>query len=520
MPVKLAYRLLSVGANASAGSWWGGRSGAPSRVRVGPGTILLVCAILGVPTVFGSVTTLAGVTYLTGLGLIVVSLWSGALRCSGSARTGWKFIAMAASCWFVGDLLQRLLESLDYPLDTAGPPDLLWLGSYPLIVAGVRSMFRGRQLDSGVRREVQLDVLVVTVAGALAAWKLMIAPEIAGGTLTVDVALAVLYPLGDVALLATALTLLIAPGRRSVAGLLLIACLGLTLLIDAAFAAVPRFAPSFDIGALDGVLLVVNGLLAAAALHSSAGDVAMPSTDSVANAHMHRWRVLLLGAALVAVSVASAFPGSRSSTLDRVLMLSAVIATSLAIVARFYGVVRKREDAEQRLVHQAQHDHLTGLANRSLLLDRLRRVLGAVDDELPAEPVLLYLDLDGFKAVNDAWGHAAGDHVLNTIGARLCAVTRAGDTVSRIGGDEFVVLCADVPTAAIDALGDKICSEVARPIELPNGEVVSVGVSVGIVRVLAEIDADLRVLDAERLLDAADSAMYDAKLGGGGVRTI
>ena len=201
-------------------------------------------------------------------------------------------------------------------------------------------------------------------------------------------------------------------------------------------------------------------------------------------------------------------------------MLSAVIATSLAIVARFYGVVRKREDAEQRLVHQAQHDHLTGLANRSLLLDRLRRVLGAVDDELPAEPVLLYLDLDGFKAVNDAWGHAAGDHVLNTIGARLCAVTRAGDTVSRIGGDEFVVLCADVPTAAIDALGDKICSEVARPIELPNGEVVSVGVSVGIVRVLAEIDADLRVLDAERLLDAADSAMYDAKLGGGGVRTI
>jgi len=482
--------------------------------------LVLVCAILGLPTVFGSETTFAGVTYLTGLGLIVVGLWWGAKRCSGSARTGWQFIALAATCWFVGDLLQRLLEALDYPRDTAGPPDVLWLGSYPLIVAGVVAMFRGRRLDAGVRREVRLDVLVVTVAGALAAWKLMIAPELSGGTLTFNAALAVLYPLGDVALLATALTLLIAPGRRSVAGVLLIACLGSTLLIDAAFAALPRFAPSFDAGALDGVLLVINGLLAAAALHPSAGDVALPSHVSVANAHMHRWRVLLLGAALVAVSIASALPGSRSSILDRVLMLSAVIATSVAIVARFYGVVRKREEAEQQLVHQAQHDHLTGLPNRSLLLDRLRRVLGAVEDELPAEPVLLYLDLDGFKAVNDAWGHAAGDHVLNTIGARLGAITRSGDTVSRIGGDEFVVLCADVPPAATDTLGDKICSEVARPIELPNGELVSVGVSVGIVRVMAGIDDDLRLLDAEKLLDAADSAMYDAKVGGGGVRSL
>ena len=481
---------------------------------------MFVCAILGVPTSLGLETTFAGATYLTGLGLIVVTLWWGALRCSGSsARTGWQFIALAATCWFVGDLVQRVLEAFGYPPDTAGPPDVLWLGSYPLIVAGVGAMFRGRQLDAGVRHEVRLDVLVVTVAGALAAWKLMIAPELTGGTLTLNAVLAVLYPLGDVAILATALTLLIAPGRRSVAGLLLIACLGSTLLIDAAFAALPQLAPSFDAGALDGLLLVVNGLLAAAVLHPSAGDVALPSSDSVAHAHMHRWRVLLLGAALVAVSVASAFPGTRSSTLDRVLMLSAVIATSLAIVARFYGVVRKREEAEQLLAHQAQYDHLTGLANRSLLLDRVRRLLGAIDDESPAEPVLLYLDLDGFKAVNDAWGHAAGDHVLNTIGTRLSAITRAGDTVSRIGGDEFVVLCADVPPAATEALGDKICSEVARPIELSNGEIVSVGVSVGIVRVTAGLD-DRRLLDAEKLLDAADSAMYDAKVGGGGVRTI
>lgn len=518
--MKLSRRLLSVGATASTGAWWGGRTDAPGRARLGTGTVLAVCAIFGLPTVFGSTGTFAGVSYLTGLGLIVVGLWFGALRCSGSARVGWQFIALAATCWFVGDLLQRVLEALDYPPDTAGPPDVLWLGSYPLIVAGVGAMFRGRQLDSGVRHEVRLDVLVVTVAGALAAWKLMIAPELSGGTLTFNAALAVLYPLGDVALLATALTLLIAPGRRSVAGLLLIVCLGSTLVVDAAFAALPQFAPSFDAGALDGLLLVVNGLLAAAALHPSAGDVALPSNDTVANAHMHRWRVLLLGAALVAVSIASALPGSRSSVLDRVLMLSAVIATSLAIVARFYGVVRKREEAEQLLAHQARYDHLTGLANRSLLLDRLRRLLGAAEVDVAAEPVLLYLDLDGFKAVNDAWGHAAGDHVLTTVGARLSAITRAGDTVSRIGGDEFVVLCADVGAEHTEALGEKICTEVARPIELPNGETVSVGVSVGIVRVAADLAEHQGVLDAERLLDEADAAMYDAKLGGGGVRTI
>jgi len=519
--VKLTHRLLSVGANASSETWWGGRVGSPGHARLGgTGAVLSLCAILGLPTVFGSTGTFAGVTYLTGLGLIVACLWMGSARCSGSARTGWQFIALAATCWFVGDLLQRVLEALDYPPDTAGPPDVLWLGSYPLIVAGVGAMFRGRQLDAGVRHEVRLDVLVVTVAGALAAWKLMIAPELSGGTLTLNAALAVLYPLGDVALLATALTLLIAPGRRSVAGLLLIVCLGSTLLIDAAFAALPKIAPSFDAGALDGLLLVVNGLLAAAVLHPSAGDVAMPSHDSVANAHMHRWRVLLLGAALVAVSIASAFPGSKSSILDRVLMLSAVLATSLAIVARFYGVVRKREEAEQLLAHQAQYDHLTGLANRSLLLKRLRRLLGTMGAEAPAEPLLLYLDLDGFKAVNDAWGHAAGDHVLTTVGARLSAITRAGDTVSRIGGDEFVVLCADVPAEHAEALGEKICTEVARPIELLNEETVSVGVSVGMLRVTPGLVAHHGQLDAEKLLDAADAAMYDAKVGGGGVRTI
>lgn len=498
-----------------------GRDGArPSRTwRVIGG-----CALLGLPTVIWPGSEGAAIAYLIGLSAIVAALAIAASRWRGPARLGWCLVAAAAACWLLGDLVQRLLVVFGGDEDAPGAPDVLWLSSYPLMVAGVGAMIHGRHLAADIRREVTLDVLVVTVAGALGAWKLMIAPGLDTGTLTLDVVLTVLYPLGDVALFATALTLLIAPGRPSTSGRLLVLCLGATLVIDALFTALPTLAPSFDVDRFDGVLLLVNGLLPAAALHESGARLAEAPRGDDAGAHMHRWRVVLLGGGLVTVSVAAVLPAANATSVDTAILLTAAAATSVTVVARFYGVVRKREAAEQRLAHQAHHDHLTGLANRALLLqrlaDQLHRGRREGDDEAP-DPLLMYLDLDGFKSINDRHGHAAGDHVLHTIGARLSELTRLGDTVARLGGDEFVVLCTGVPADSAGQLGQKLCRAVVEPIALPSGDVVTVGASVGITPVSGlptGPTAGDGVGDAEEVLRAADAAMYEAKHGGGGVR--
>ena len=475
------------------------------------------CAVLGAPTSLAPSSPVASYSYLAGSAIIVAGLWTGAARTTGLARTGWRFIAATASCWLVGDLLQRILEAVDYPTDTLGPPDVFWLASYPLMVAGVAAWIRGRGLERSTRREIRLDVTAATVAAGLGVWKLMILPGIEGGTASATVVVGVLYPLGDLAIFALALTLLMTPGKWGAPGRLLIGCLAATLVIDTLFS-LPGLASVMDPSRLDGALLLVNGLLAAAALHPAAGRLAEP-VSAGRTVHLHRWRVVLLGAALVTVTIAAALPTWQYGRADRAVLLGAAAIVSVTILARFHQVVREREAAEAQLVHQANHDQLTGLANRALLLDRLGSEVPS--DRPPSHHlVVLYVDLDGFKGVNDRFGHAAGDHVLRTVGARLRTMTRRGDTVARLGGDEFVVLCVGVPPEAAEALGRKLRDVVTAPIVLASGDLVAVGASVGVFAVGAGDDDRATVpVDVEHLLRSADAAMYEAKHDGGGVRT-
>ncbi len=102
--------------------------------------------------------------------------------------------------------------------------------------------------------------------------------------------------------------------------------------------------------------------------------------------------------------------------------------------------ITERKELERQLTHQAFHDSLTGLANRALFLDRVEHALRVREDRPGAEVAVIFIDLDGFKQVNDGLGHAAGDDVLEAVGLRLRQAVRSGDTVARLGGDEFVVL--------------------------------------------------------------------------------
>jgi diguanylate cyclase (GGDEF)-like protein/PAS domain S-box-containing protein len=162
-----------------------------------------------------------------------------------------------------------------------------------------------------------------------------------------------------------------------------------------------------------------------------------------------------------------------------------------------------RKQAEALLQHRASHDGLTGLPNRAALVERLERSI-AVTGTRPDGPLVLFLDLDGFKPVNDLFGHDAGDEVLRQIAHRMSRIVRPGDMVARLGGDEFVVVCDRLSELGAQALARRLEVTIAEPVELGDGVCASVQASIGTVtaRPLEPVEA---------VLKRADAAMYAAK---------
>jgi len=171
--------------------------------------------------------------------------------------------------------------------------------------------------------------------------------------------------------------------------------------------------------------------------------------------------------------------------------------------------VTERRSLERRLHHRAFHDGLTDLANRALFGQRMSEAVaqGGRQRRLVAA---LFVDLDGFKAVNDAYGHEAGDQVLVTVAERLRGCVRPGDTAARLGGDEFGLLVMDLTDAEVaEQAAERVLAALSEPILLGEREV-RIGASVGLAV------ADAAELDADTLLRNADLAMYVAKRHGKG----
>ena len=174
-----------------------------------------------------------------------------------------------------------------------------------------------------------------------------------------------------------------------------------------------------------------------------------------------------------------------------------------------YGIgqvqdVSERKRFEERLAHQALHDPLSGLPNRTLAVDRLTQAL-ARSRRSGSTVAVLFIDIDNFKVVNDSLGHQVGDGLLVEVAKRLQGVLRATDTVARFGGDEYVMICDELPSErAALRMTERVETALARPVEL-DGEEQVVTTSIGVAIASGPED------DAEGLIRDADAAMYRAK---------
>jgi diguanylate cyclase (GGDEF)-like protein/PAS domain S-box-containing protein len=178
--------------------------------------------------------------------------------------------------------------------------------------------------------------------------------------------------------------------------------------------------------------------------------------------------------------------------------------TVLRAVANILATAMERLRDEDQMRHDALHDPLTGLANRTLLYDRLHHALAQSERE-HGQTGVLFVDLDNFKQINDEHGHRVGDELLAALGDRLRAAVRPADTVARIGGDEFVVIYEHADEAGALALADRLETAISEPVTLGGVER----------RLSASIGIAIGHGEADELIRAADAAVYRAKAAGG-----
>jgi diguanylate cyclase (GGDEF)-like protein len=253
------------------------------------------------------------------------------------------------------------------------------------------------------------------------------------------------------------------------------------------------YSPIVDLCAIVGYLA-----LAAATLHPSSTEFAQP--DGWRRRRLRPVRLVHLGFVLALVPAIGSAPQLFGATPDSLLLSLGTLLVIPLVIMRIGLLMAERTADQDALRYQAHHDELTGLINR-------RRFFALLDEAVrrPGTGVaVLYCDLDRFKAVNDEYGHEAGDRVLRTFADRLRTALRADDIAARIGGDEFLVLCPGATPDDADALRRRIEDATAAPV-LWEGHEFRFGVTVGLTV------ADRPDLAADALISAADADMYHRK---------
>jgi diguanylate cyclase (GGDEF)-like protein len=291
-----------------------------------------------------------------------------------------------------------------------------------------------------------------------------------------------------------------------------------------------------NVGATIRELSPIDGLMRLKAAHLVTNYPVLTVATITEDAALADWRataeVMSLGAfgCAIAIAIAGFAFGRQWKHKARLADLQAELGRQEERAAAMRAAAEVAQATAREMTHSAEHDFLTGLPNRLLLSDRIGQAIAAAHRNKKAVAVL-FLDLDGFKHINDSLGHAIGDKLLQSIAKRLVDCVRASDTVSRQGGDEFVVLLAEVEQSEDAAIATRrIVQAVTGPHSIDEHELhvyaaVAAGRMLNAVAGSHLIDhRDLHVtasigvsvypedgLDAETLIKNADTAMYQAK---------
>ncbi len=473
------------------------------------GTLVLVVMALTPGTV------LRDLLYVVLSASVVVAIVVGVRAYRPVVALPWLVMAAAQVLWLVADALLYFLQ--DFLDDDRFPsyPDAFYLGGYVFMALALHLLVRARRRA----RELPalLDAATVTVGLGLLTWVYLAQPLLRGTSQsTAATVVSVSYVLADIVLIGALVRLLLSSRTGSTPLRLLM--LALLLLIGADFLSAAldnyNYALHPTVELMWPASYVVWG---AAALHPR-----MAALTEADDGGPQRSPWLRLGAMTTATLVAPGILVVQSlagrevdvwtvvvGSVAMFLLVMARMDLAMAEIARG-GVQRQLLQAE--LVHSAEHDPLTQLPNRATTVKLLSEAL--TNRAEGSTVAVLFLDLDGFKAVNDTYGHRAGDTVLCVVADRLRHVVREGDVATRLGGDEFVVLLPGVPSEGPAlAVAQRIITSISQPITVDDGHLVRVGASVGVA--LGHDDT----ATPDELLHQADLALYRAKTDGRG-RTV
>jgi diguanylate cyclase (GGDEF)-like protein len=437
----------------------------------------------------------------------VVAMLVGTRRHRPQERATWVLFAAGRLSFVTADVIFYVYDDILHVERFPSVADAFYLACYPLLVAGLVLLIRRR--SPGHDRAALLDAATMATGVALLAWVFLIVPYVRDPTLTLPArVVSVAYPLADVLLLGVVVRLAVGAGARPVAYRLMAGSVLALLLVDAAYAWLNLTSGYHTGSPIDVGWMAFYALWGAAALHPSMTRLAAPAPLPPPTLGRGRL-VLLAGAALMAPAVL-AVEAIRGQPIDVPVLVAGSAVLFLLVLARVQTLVTLLADALATVEHQARHDGLTGLANRALFRDRVDLAL-ARTRHAPGQVAVLFVDLDGFKTVNDSLGHAAGDELLVEAAGRLAGCVRPGDTAARLGGDEFAVVLDGVPEPAVATqVAHRVLAALDEPFDLGAASV-TCGASLGIAATSGPLD------QADTLLHNADRAMYAAKRIGKGL---
>jgi diguanylate cyclase (GGDEF)-like protein len=434
----------------------------------------------------------------------VAACFIGPRKFGAEPRAAWLAIGSTSLLFLVGAVVRAATSGANPIADAATLP------GYVLLFVFFVMLLRARQ---SVERHAVLDGLIVCLAGGLISALLLAEPAlaIAGRPAYLSV-IAGIYPLLDVILLLLVVNITFTASTFPVS---LVTLLGATvgmLVGDLAYAIIGAVGKTYESPLFDLPFAVSFALLGVTALHPSVVELSRAGRRPV---QAWSWqRILLLTPAMATPFLLLATIGGRSAVDRWIIAATGGLMVGLLLL-RAVSAVQAQVAAQLHSQYQAMHDPLTGLPNRRMINAEIERLVALVSPGADERVWVYLLDLDGFKWVNESWGHDTGDQLVLDVAARLRGVVPPGVMVSRVGGDEFLLAYLGEKTGAL-RLVDEIRGCFTRPLAVRDTELV-LSASIGIAHADGAGDAGVT---AEALMRDADTAMYRSKAEGPGRSTI